>query len=384
MNKWILFLIALISSGSPLHAAVNSAATESPFKNMREALNALKTAKSEVDIRRIQESLPQVPVGGHDDLMALYEEAVGREDQTPATSDDKTYNGYADKGGAVAARLRDCASPELQDDIAALIGKEASAWHGSAIPFAQHSTREGVKSGLRLARVEALLDAAGRGRNGKARAPLWKMIDKAQDDYLGQIAVRALGQIGNPEDLDRLIQMRKSNPKLRLSLGDFGTMVIPRVMREMEDSSVSDDVKAGLSLDLTAASTHENLSSYVPLLQHKNPHVVEAASKAIMDHAQSSDSTLIQGMLTSKSMVVRGRAALTVSDKVWDARYVPALVNMLKTDSANHLRGLAANILGRHKVQDAIPALQVALKDPAGYVRQNATWALKNISGEKK
>jgi HEAT repeat protein len=387
MIKRILFLIVVCTCsnlGAVSAATANPASAEPQFQNMRAALNALKAAKSPDEIRRIQEILPQVPVDGHDDVMALYAEAAGREDRTPSLADNKTYDEYTDKSGAIAARLRGCTAPMLQDDIAILIDKEATAWHASAIPFLQHTPQEAVKSGLRLARVEALLDAAGKGKNEKARPALWKMIDKVQDDYFGQIAVRALGQIGNPEDLDRLIGMRKGNPKLKLSLGSFGTMMIPRVMREMDDPSVSDNVKAGLSLDLVAAASHDNLSAYVPLLQHSNSHVVEAASKAIMDHAQNSDDALIQNMFTSKSMVVRGRAALTVSDKVWDTKYASSLMNMLKNDPATHLRGLAANILGRHKVQAAVPALQAALKDSAGYVRQNAEWALKHISGEVK
>jgi HEAT repeat protein len=367
-----------------LATAVNASTAESPFKNMRAALEALRAAKTNDEIRKIDEALVQIPIDGHDDLVALYDEAKSREDNLPLTATDKDYNDYLNNNSFIAARLRGCTNPALQSDIAELIDKEASDWHSSAIPLLQHTARATVKSGLRLARVEALIDAAGKGKNAAARTALWKMIDKVQDDYFGQAAAQALGEIGNPEDLDRLIEMRKKNPKLHLSLSGFGAMAIPRLMREIDDPSVSDTVKAGMSLDIAAAGSHANLSAYVPLLQHANPHVVDAASKAIMDFAQPGDDALIQSMFASESMVVRGRAALVVSDSVWDIKYVPSLINMLKSDPAYHLRGLAANILGRHKVQSAIPALEGALKDSAGHVRQNANWALKNIAEQTK
>lgn len=367
-----------------LRSRLKANASESlPYENAREALAIIKTSTDSTAVEITYRHFSQAPVLDRDDLMSLYNEAKNREENLPLFGKDADYENFGRIAQISSIRLSSCTEVQFQDDIATLLGKEAdtryTAPNGKHTPVTQ---RGAVKATIRLQRIKALIDAAGNGKNEKARASLWKIVDSSQDSYLGQLAVGALGKIGEPEDLDRLVGMLKKNPNLRISLGNFGTMVVPRLMREIDDPAIPETVKASLTVGLVQASSHDNLSLYIPLLKHPSRFVVSAALDAIGKNIHSDDEGLIRDMFASPARFTRVEAILSVGERAWNEKYIPLLLNALKTDPVPSNRALAAHYLGLRRVQGAVPALTAALKDSP--VHGDAETALKRISGELK
>ena len=99
---------------------------------------------------------------------------------------------------------------------------------------------------------------------------------------------------------------------------------------------------------------------------------------AIQDRPEEVDKEYILEVLQRKD--VAAGWLMYAMLKMWDRRYIPYL---LAGVIAEHRSCTDIEILGRMKVKEAIPFLEVALNDKNGEVRKAAYYALKNITGKK-
>lgn len=351
----------------------------SGFKNIREALSAYRTAKTSGEVSLSLEAILRIPLQGHDDLMALYDEAKRSEENIPDTADKITVINAQRLSMAITSRIRECTAPSRQDDIATLLSREYSSLEHQN-HRAPTTSIEVVRAELQHQRMKALMDAVAASKNAKARDDLWKVIQLEQDANSGQLAALTLGKIGNSEDLARLLGMIKGNPNLRLSLSGFGAMVAPRLVKEITAAGTAPAIKARLSMELREASTHENLSTYLPLLKDKDLSVAQAASEAIDKSLNETDGDIIAAKFNSQSAYDRAGVIIAVGNHAWNERYIPLLVNVLQHDANADNRELAAKYLGLRKARSAVPALQDAsTKDKAARVRLAASVAIERI-----
>ena len=353
-----------------------------PYKNIREFLNVVTKSTSTSDIADAYEYLPRVSIRDREDLAALYSESERGEQNIPELSNDGELLKYHRNAELLALHLENCTDPALHHDVVALIEKEVKQFeHDKFDPSVSPTTRRAVSVGLRQVRMAALIKATGSGRNREARPILWTVIEKNQDQYYGQLAARALGKIGEPEDLDKIIKLVEAKPQLRLPLDSFGATLIPRILNEWARSDLPSATTARLAGSLVGVCTHDNIATFVPLLQHPNNLVVRAATNAVEKNLQSGDTAIIESMFKNSSPIIRGAASTAVDNHAWDNKYIPLLIDMLKHDDYYVNRADAASTLGNHGIRDAVPALQDALNDPVQNVRENAAYALKRISG---
>lgn len=349
------------------------------FQNMREAIEALKTATSPSEAERVRAAMANTPVRDHDDLMAVYDEARRREDKTPLFANATEFDEYVRNGQAVASHLN-TSDPTLQDDIAALIDKERESWSNVSVPMipvGKLSLRDGAKSAQRVIRVEALFDAAGKGKNEKARPALWRVVDSVHDAYFGQLAVAALGKIRNPQDLERLIQMIETSPNLHFQFNDFGAMAIQPLVNEIRNHNLQKETQARLAGGLRQVASRDTLSTYVPLMHDGNQFISEQARWAVGDYLRSTDEDLIQTMLKDPSFEVKAVAMGAIDGRAWDPKFIPLLIAEVQNGN-----DAAARCLGHHKVKSAVPALEKALNSPKNYMKRAAGFALKEINGK--
>lgn len=90
--------------------------------------------------------------------------------------------------------------------------------------------------------------------------------------------------------------------------------------------------------------------------------------------------TVIIQELQDSNPKVREAAAHVIMFKQWDARFLPALVKALRTDSDNNIRGKVAFILGVVGIKSAIPALTKTIEtDRDTGVCWSATRALERL-----
>jgi hypothetical protein len=102
-----------------------------------------------------------------------------------------------------------------------------------------------------------------------------------------------------------------------------------------------------------------------------------ALMHAIQDHPEDSDKEYILELLEKKEGNI-GWLYYTML-KIWDARYVPYLMDLAKNG-----RPSAIEILGRAKVKEAVPLLENLLNDhQSENVRAEAIMALRQITGNE-
>lgn len=355
------------------------------YGSIREAIETVQKTTDVVQIARIFSALPQIPVQNRNDFLLLYNFTKAREDNLPHFSRDADFNADLENTNRLALRLRQCSGPLYDSDIAILISNEVDALHRdklSAVPGI--TTYVKVKQILRFERVTALIGAAKDSKNYLARPALWTAIEEDKDGQLGHYAADALAAMRNPEDLDRLLSLVKKEPSLQFSFAGFGSMVIPRVLKEINDPNEPPAVKARLAGTLREVSSHDNLEMYIPLLQHPNPDVAESALRSITKNLTSDDESVISDLMKSRSSFSRARVIVAIGERAWSNKYVPALIDALKKDADSDNRALAAHYLGNHKVRSALSALQDATRDPDPQVREDARYAIKQLAGEVK
>ncbi|MDE2291926.1 MAG: hypothetical protein KGL53_07575, partial [Elusimicrobia bacterium] len=208
-----------------------------PYANMRAALTVIRRSSEPAAVQRVYDYLPRIPVTGHADLMALYDEAVKGEKTVPFLSSGLGYDRQLRKFEPLERRLRGCTATPLQHDIALLLEKEIARFnHEGRVSKIPRTRRNFVRVALRQERVNSLIDAAGDGKNDEARHVLWEIVRGDEDGTYGQHAMEALGHIGNPQDLSQAIELMKKQPQLRLNLGYFGPMAIGPIVEAMKET----------------------------------------------------------------------------------------------------------------------------------------------------
>jgi hypothetical protein len=351
-----------------------------PYRGIRDALHALGSTKDKAEQERIYHNFNRIPVRDHDDLMALYKEARSRQDSAPLISTEKSFTDYVDHANIVSARLKDLTDPAFHDDIASLIDQETNSLSKTpgipSLPLGKIEIGAGARSAVRVVRIHSLIDAAGDGKNEKARPALWRMVDTVQDAYFGQLAVVALGKIGNSADLERLIQMIKKDPNLRFQFDDFGSMAIPRLLQEIRNSALPQATQASLSGHLVQVANHGSLATFIPLLHDPNKIVASAALDAMGKSLTSGDDELIKQMLKDPDLKIHMMALNTIDGHAWDEKFIPVLVGQMQSGS-----DAAVRCLGHHNVKSVIPQLREAeVHSPNVYVRQAAHDVLSDMS----
>jgi HEAT repeat protein len=376
----IFIAFSMVGLANPANSQQPPNPSSPTYHSIREALLVLKTTRDKDEQKRIYQHFQQIPVRDHDDLIALYDEAKHRQDAAPLITTSKSFDEYVNEGQIVSVRLKGVTDPAFHDDIAALLDEETRDLpRNSNIPLMPIGNIElgaGAKSAVRLARIHSLIDAAGDGKNEKARAALWRMVDQVQDSYFGQLAIAALGKIGNPEDLDRLIQMLENAPKLRLAFNEFGSMAIPRLMQETKNPALSAAKQGRFALGLIEVAKHNDIPTFVPMLHDPNKYVARAALDAIGKNLTSSDDDLIKKMLKDPSLEIQMKALNVIDGSAWDEKFIPVLIDEMRNGN-----DAAVRCLGHHKVKSAIPAIrEAAAESPNRYVREAARYVLTNMS----
>lgn len=391
MTKALKLLSLLVFCYSPqfycygMDSAIKSGSRDQPGavmpRNIREALAILRDKKDAAEEKRIIGLLPRIPVLEHDDILALYAEAENREKDVPLAASNDRYEAYLRTALPFASRLRTCVDPSLRKDIADLLKKEYSSIRSDRRnPIPTLTLHGRISAALRAERVNSLIQAAGDGKNEEARAELWKIVELVGDGTYVQSSAESLGKMGNPNDLDKFIEILKVHPGYRIPLGGFGPMVVPRVLKELEDPNVARSAKDGLLPALAEAGSHDNILLYVNLMNHQDSSIAHVARHAVGSNLRADDDKLIRAMLENPFAEVRSNALVAVGEHAWKEEYGALLIERLRHDSDYSIRAIAAHYLGQHGSKAAIPALKEALKDSNPGVRSEAVSALQRIS----
>jgi HEAT repeat protein len=348
------------------------------FNSVSEALDAADKTAIKADRDAIFAHLAEAPIKGSNDVVALYEAAKKTENELSKPENGKTAERHM---RIITEMLSHVVDANSKSTVAALLQKEAAEIPDNyAGPSGATNADEQQRTSLRIARLVALTEAAGNGANDLA-LPVLRTLEK-KGGLPGQLANRAIGKIGDPQDLERMITTIKANPGIRMSIAGFGSRAIDRIMRDVDDPNVSDAQKAALIARLAQPASADTAQKYAVLLHHKDARVAQAASMALSRVAGTHDESVVLEMLKNSNSAVRFDGLVTLNQRLWNEKYIPAIVALLKNDPDDGVRSEAAHILGLKKVAAAENDLQEALKDKSKRVRRNADAALKRVHGD--
>jgi len=103
---------------------------------------------------------------------------------------------------------------------------------------------------------------------------------------------------------------------------------------------------------------------------------------AVINNPEESDKDfVIQWAKKEKSLAIWD--APSIMDKVWDKRFVPVLLDMLKNQADWMPRKDVAELLGRRQVKESLPYLEKCiLKDKESTVRGSCRYSYYQITGK--
>mgnify|MGYP001565232660 CR=1 FL=1 len=263
--------------------------------------------------------------------------------------------------------LADARQPPHHAAVAALLEKENSK-------LTPKTASDYDRLSRRADRLYALTEAAGLGQNMQALPILRAMRNKGGQS--GKYAEAAIARLGVDEDLDKMIEEIKKDPKSLVNLDGFGLKGYQRILKELNDSTLSEDEQNRVAGRFPRVVEREYLPDALALLKHQNPHIADIAANTIGSSVTSDDSDIIRGMLASPNSSIRNKGLLAI-DRLWNPIYIEDVLKVLKHDNG-WAQSMAAHMLGKHNVKESEAALIDVVNNPdsSDGVRKSAKYAL--------
>lgn len=367
-----LLLVGLLIMMSPLSYG------QQPKEKRVRAKDAIRAAQQATSEEAKEQAYRQIDVQSIEDdadVKAIYGELANRH---KGFRKDRPSKKQIESAHQLAEVLAKCREPKYHAVIKQLLEKEEDEVPAYYMgPWGAKSQNEASKEVVKFDRLKALTEAAGEGKNEAALPPLRKIRKKGGE--AGKLAEKAIGQIGRDEDFEEFIREIKSDPKSRTNLTVFGQRAAERIIKEIDDPAVKPEEKTRLVGSFPQVVPRKDARSLVRLLKHNDRHVVSVISRTLSNSLGAEDEDIIRDLLKNPNRAVKGEALLAI-DRVWDVKYLPDLLEILRTDTDNWRRSFVVHMLGKHKVVAATSALQDAEKnDQSSEVREAAAFALKRI-----
>lgn len=342
----------------------------------KDAIAAAHSIEADAEKERAYLAINAASLQDGSDVVAVYEEL----DRLPAgvLARPITPAGNIPTVKHLLDVLANARQPQHHSAVAVLLDKENSKLTPKVFSTLKAMTAgDYARMSRRADRVYALTVAAGLGQNMQALPVLRAMRKKGGQS--GKSAETAIAQLGADDDLNELIEEIKKNPKSLVNLDGFGLKGYRRIVKELNDSTLTEDEQNRIAGRFPHAIERQYLPDALALLKHKNPHIVNIAAGTVGASVTADDSVLIREMLTSQIPSIRN-AGLLAMDRLWDPKYVADVLEVLKHGNG-FAQSMAASMLGEHKVQESRAALLAVVNDPnTSYsVRSSAEYALGQL-----
>jgi hypothetical protein len=200
-----------------------------------------------------------------------------------------------------------------------------------------------------------------------------------------RISILRNAAIKEPSEAEILAAVKKRDLEYRelFEKMDKEKNKIVRALKEYVDPKTDADKKNKLRTYLRQTSIHEPEDKKLLMSASLDPQYSDLRSEldmalmhAIQDHPEESDKEYILSRWREK----RPQGWLLYAMlKVWDPRYVPYLLRAVSRSGDIY----CIEILGRAKVKEAVPDLELALRHKNADTRREAYYALLSITGKK-
>jgi len=236
---------------------------------------------------------------------------------------------------------------------------------------------------LKLENLEVIVQVLGRLKNESA-VEFLKQV--AQVPQLKTVASGAIGQMGRAQDLEEMIDRAKNDRAINVS--SFGAQGLKRVVEKINDPATS-RLERGALIEQIKGSADPAVNTQLQdlALHHPDEEVRSRAGLSLVNSFMVSDKPADPEFLiewVKKEQTPHQTWGVYAMRNNWDERFIPVLIDLLKSSPHENVRANAAEALGMHKVQSAVPALEKALLDDESMVRSGSTHALRKILGTEE
>lgn len=338
MKKLIFAVIAMLMCGS-VHAQTT--------KTLSELDKAFRQAKSSDTIMALMGDLEQaVPATEAD--MAILSDFLDK---------------YPESARKAALKIKD---PKLTKSVIRECKKKIDK-----LNLPKEKNWDGLPQEERFRRVNglmnvyALMAVLGNLKDKEAVPFLKQYITPEYDGMLSYNASQAIGKI-SPDDPAIFKELWEKPGMKNISYHAYGKSVLREVAEKLQNPNLSKEEKAkilnrGRIWGLGGRTSEEKALIKDILLNHPNQdlraEVGTAVVHAMMNNPEEGDKDfLIRWARTEKSMAVWD--APYAMDKYWTGEYVPVLLEMLTTSATWMPKKNIAEIFGRRKIKEALPALE--------------------------
>lgn len=350
--------------------------THKSHKDLKTALAAAEGAPDEQSALKLHKELPGYAVESEADLQAVYERMKnvrarrGTARSVESATEQMMYLSFV---------IVKATAPKHHDWIARLLEREYDElpWKYAGV-WGALTKADAVKEKIRFGPAVALMTACGEGKIRAALPILRKVREK--EGMTGQLADFAIARIADPEDLRITIEMLKRDPTARPPLDLYGDAVVPALLSEIEDRTLSFEIRTRFAAKLDLAARIGNCQLFEPLLTHRDPDVVRAAVRAFLKCPTSEDAPLVLRLLDNPNEEVRRAGLYALDDKVWNRELARKTIQILLNDKSDITRGRAAMVLETRREPLAREAFESALNDPFPLVRRTARRAIDALN----
>lgn len=366
MNKLILAVISIF---------LCSAAYAGPKKSLADLDKELKQAKSTETIMGLLGQLEQaVPETEAD--MAILGQML---DQYPDFARKATLNINNPK-------LAKAVMKETKKQIDSLKLAREKDW--DKLPKEERQQRFNS-----LMNTYALFGTLGKLKNKEAVPFLKQYITPEYDGALSYNASQALGFIGDETALDEMV--RDIGKTKEIDLSAFGDKAFVKIVKELDEPGLKPERKLALINQIKGSRSPERKKALKELaLGHKDRVVRDRCGLALLNsmiaNPQETDKEFIKKWVKATKNTEAGYWAVVSIRTSHENGSVPlgggfaeVVIDVLRTSNYEPTRAEVTDILGRYKVTESLPQLEVCVaKDVSASVRGGCRAAYYAITGK--
>jgi len=241
-----------------------------------------------------------------------------------------------------------------------------------------------------LLNTHVMIATLGNLKNKEALPFLKQYITPEYDGTLSHSASQAIGMIA-PNDPVIFKELWDKQDIKYINYNAYGKSVLKEVAEKTQDPNIPEAEKKkildkGNIWGLGGRTAEEKALIKDVLLNHPNRDLRAEAGTAmvhaVINNPEESDKDfVIQWAKKEKSLAIWD--APSIMDKVWDKRFVPVLLDMLKNQADWMPRKDVAELLGRRQVKESLPYLEKCiLKDKESTVRGSCRYSYYQITGK--
>lgn len=315
---------------------------------------------------------------------------------TPQTSDDVAVLGqlmdkYPAQGQKALMKIKD---PKLAKAVETECAKKIGQFKGNKDEdWLKLPAEERARNINAYAASQAMMGTLGKLKNRDSLPFLKRYIAAEYDGILSYTASKAIGAIA-PDDPAVFQELWNNNDVKHINYNAYGKSLLKEVAQKRQDPGVSsgekDRILAKSNIPLLGGRSKEEKALMKDILLNSTDSALReevsiAMVHAVLNNREEADKEFVLKWSKRENSLAQNDV-VHVMDMVWDVKFIPELIRILRTGANVSVRMAAARSLGRHQVKESLPELKDCVQndkdgDVRGACRHNYYAVAGNMPG---